>query len=68
MKVICAAEDCEFNSDDHICTASSINLSEHYVHTVHDGFQRFNRCRTYEQSGESKRIDELIMKYFEVET
>lgn len=68
MKVICAAGDCEFNNDDYICTASSISLSEHYIHTAHDGFQRFNRCRTYEQSEESKRLDELIRKHFEEKT
>ena len=67
MKVICAADDCEFN-DNKKCTAKSINLSENYVHTVYDGFQRFNRCNTYKQSEKIAALDELVRKYFEVET
>ena len=47
MKVICASEDCAYIDDKHRCTANSINLTEDNVHTVYDGFQRFNRCRTY---------------------
>lgn len=66
MKVICASEDCAYIDDKHRCTANSINLTEDNVHTVYDGFQRFNRCRTYRQSEESKEMRKFIEKHFKL--
>lgn len=63
MGVICAAVDCEHIDDEaHCCRLKRIVLSEHYMHTVNEGLQHFWRCKQYEQSAESKRLEEEFKK------
>ena len=64
MKVICASEDCIHNNDRHQCTAQRINLAEINTHTVYDGYQKFNRCRSYEQRQEDKLAERVIEEFF----
>ena len=55
----CAALDCEYNNDNYECIAPEINLSDHYIMTVWEGRQHFNRCKTY---NESRQPDEFKIK------
>ena len=64
-KVYCANDWCKFNKDD-VCTAKEISLSFNSVMTYWDGRQQFNKCKTYEESEEIKKlmrnIHEIIAK------
>lgn len=62
MGIICASSDCKHLGINNRCLLSNVTLSEHYMHTVNEGLQHFWRCKRYEQSAESKRIEELFMK------
>lgn len=62
MGVICASVDCEHIDDENCCRLRKIELSEHYMHTVNEGLQHFWRCKQYEQSAESKRLEEQFIK------
>ena len=55
--VECAAIECKYNHDC-VCTKKSINLSNHLMHTVHEGVQNLWRCKCYEKSEEAKRIEQ----------
>ena len=55
-KVICAKAECKYNDDNNKCTRKEINLSCCSVMTVNDGRQEYNRCRSFEESEESKRL------------
>lgn len=51
MSVICPCYECIHHaSKSNYCHAGKINLSEAYLHTVHEGFQHVWRCRTYESN------------------
>lgn len=64
MEVICASVDCKhIDSEANCCRLKEIKLSEHYMHTVHEGLQHFWRCKQYEMSEESQRIyDQFLDK------
>ena len=44
-EITCAAIDCEHIDDMNCCRLKEISLSEHYIHTVHEGLQHFWRCK-----------------------
>lgn len=56
VKIHCAALECKFCNDKGICTAKEISLSWHSVNTVHEGRQEYNRCKSYELSGEARAM------------
>ena len=62
-KVLCAAIDCKYNryydTDGSVCKKEEINLSNHQMHTVHEGIQNLWRCKCYEKSDEAKRIEQM---------
>ena len=62
-KVYCAAIDCEFYKDDGKCHAKSIALSDHSIMTLWEGRQRFNKCKTYQQSQMARDIEKAFEKY-----
>ena len=64
-KVYCASLDCEFHGDDNRCHAKEINLADQGIMTLWDGRQRFNTCRTWQESQFSKEIREKLKPYFE---
>lgn len=64
-KVYCAAMDCEFNGYEGKCHAKSIALADQSVMTLWEGRQRFNTCRTYQESQLSKDIDVAFEKFKE---
>ena len=59
-KIYCAAIDCEYNNSKNVCTAKDVSLSDHYVMTVWEGRQRFNRCKAYKESSFSREIREKL--------
>ena len=59
-KVYCAALDCAFVSEDGKCHAKSISLSDHSVVTMWEGRQRFNRCKTWQESEHAKELRKQI--------
>lgn len=61
-EITCAAIDCEHIDDMNCCRLKEINLSEHFIHTVHEGLQHFWRCEKYEKSEEAKRMEEKFME------
>lgn len=61
-KITCTAIDCKHIDDMNCCRLNEINLSDHYIHTVHEGLQHFWQCKQHETSEEAKRIEELFMK------
>ena len=62
MGIICAAVDCKHNSENNRCKLDKVTLSDHYIHTVYEGRQHFLRCKQYEKSEETKRMEEKFMK------
>ena len=63
MGVICASVDCKYIDEEaNCCRLREIKLSEHYMHTVNEGFQHFWRCKQYEMSDESKRIYDQFVR------
>lgn len=54
-RVWCAAIECEHNKENQ-CTAAEINLSTAHVHTVHQGFMEYWKCRTFTESEESAAL------------
>lgn len=61
-KITCAAIDCEHIDDMNRCRLKEISLSEHYIHTVHEGLQHFWRCKMYEKSEQTKRLERMFME------
>lgn len=61
-KITCAAIDCEHIDDYNCCRLKEISLSEHYIHTVHEGLQHFWRCKMYEKSEQTKRLERMFME------
>lgn len=61
-EIICAAIDCEHIDDMNCCRLKEISLSEHFIHTVHEGVQHFWQCKQYEKSEETKRLEEKFIK------
>lgn len=61
-KIICAAEDCKYNSDKNTCTAKNINLKWTSCMTLWDGRQEFWKCKMYEMTEESRRLKEKLEK------
>lgn len=62
MGIICTSSDCKHLGINNRCLLSNVTLSDHYIHTVHEGFQHFWQCKQHETSEEAKRIEELFMK------
>ena len=62
-KILCSSIECKHNSENQ-CRAKSINLSVGYVHTLHQGYMQHWICRTYEQSEEAKKIQEVINRFY----
>ena len=61
-EIICAAIDCEHIDDMNCCRLKEINLSEHYINTVHEGMCHFWTCKMYEKSEQTKRLEQMFMK------
>ena len=61
-KITCAAIDCEHIDDMNCCRLKEISLSEHYIHTVHEGLQHFWKCKMYEKSEQTKRLERMFME------
>lgn len=61
-KITCAAIDCKYIDDMNCCRLKEISLSEHYIHTVHEGLQHFWRCKMYEKSEQTKRLERMFME------
>lgn len=61
-EITCAAIDCEHIDDMNCCRLKEIKLSEHYVHTVHEGLQHFWTCKMYEKSEETKRLERMFIE------
>lgn len=62
-KVICAAEDCEYCSNDHICGLKELKLADCYYQTVYEGRQHFWRCKQYQKSKKAKQIEKMLADY-----
>ena len=61
-KIVCAAIECVHqDKKKNICRAKVINLSENFVHTVHDGQKQFWTCRTFEKDPEISKMDEKFL-------
>ena len=61
-EVLCAAIDCKHIADYNCCRLNEISLSEHYIHTVHEGLQHFWTCNMYEKSEQTKRLEQMFME------
>ena len=61
-EITCAAIDCEHIDDMNCCRLKGISLSEHYIHTVHEGLQHFWRCKMYEKSEQAKRLEQWFIE------
>ena len=61
-KIRCPSVECEWNKNNR-CTAKEIYLSEHCVHTVHQGFVRMWVCKGYQESERAKAIRVEMEKY-----
>lgn len=59
-KIHCAKIECKYNSDRNVCTAKSIELSDHDVLTHWEGRQNFQRCKQFELSDEAKEINKAL--------
>lgn len=59
-KIACAAVDCEYNNDKNECTAAKVELSDHYIMTLWEGRQHFNRCKTYKESRQSSEFRKML--------
>ena len=59
-KIYCASIDCEYNGDDNVCTAKEIGMSDHYIMTLWEGRQHFNRCKAYKESTFAQEINKMI--------
>lgn len=57
-RVLCGTIECRYNADN-ICTAETINLSNHQMHTVYEGVQNLWRCKQFEKSDEARRIEQM---------
>lgn len=64
-KIYCAAIDCEYWGDGNRCTAKEVHLSDHSIMTAWDGRQRFQKCKTWQESVESKAIREKLLPLME---
>lgn len=60
MSIYCAAVECKYNGNRNRCTAKKVTLSSHSVMTVWQGRQEYLKCKSFELSEESKRIQELL--------
>lgn len=65
-KIICAAVECKYNSDENVCTAKTITLGENFVHTVHQGQRQFWGCHRFEQSEDYQNFLERAKGCFAV--
>ena len=60
-KVWCASIECEHNKRNQ-CKAKEINLSDGHVHTVRQGYLKIWKCRSFEESEQSKKMMEALNK------
>lgn len=58
-KVWCATIECKHNKNNR-CRAKEINLSDGHVHTIHQGYMQYWKCRSFEESKATKEIKKLI--------
>jgi len=61
-EITCAAIDCKHIDDHNRCRLKKISLSEHYIHTVHEGLQHFWKCKMYEKSEETKKLERMFIE------
>ena len=59
-KIYCADVSCKFVNDKGVCTQKTIALGWSSIKTVWDGRQEFNKCKMYEKSEESRKIEKLF--------
>ena len=59
-KIYCASIDCEYNGDNNVCMAREISMSDHYIMTLWEGRQHFNRCKVYKESDLMQQMNKLI--------
>lgn len=59
MKIYCADISCDYNKDGK-CSAKTVTLSYHSVMTVWEGRQQYNKCKTYEESAESRQLMKML--------
>lgn len=64
-KVYCASLDCEFHGNDNRCYAREINLADQSIMTLWNGRQRFNTCRTWQESQLSIDMKEALKPFYE---
>lgn len=58
-KLYCARIECKYNENQK-CKAGTVNLGAWYGNTVHEGYQEFSRCRTYEDSEDTILIKKFL--------
>lgn len=64
-KIRCAASDCIFyDMESGCCTAKSISLGDAYIHTVYNGVQHVNTCRSYHLSPEVETLASQLKEVF----
>lgn len=63
-KIICAAVECKYNSDENVCTAKTITLGEDYVSQRR---RFFMDCHSHEESEEYKNFLERAKAQYDKE-
>ena len=58
-KIYCSDMLCKFNEDG-ICKSKTVALSAYSVITLYDGRQDFHKCKTFEESTDSKIYREML--------
>ena len=65
-KVKCASLDCKYNNDSNMCTyKGTLLMAESYIHTVHEGFQHFHRCKMFEKSERAQQLEDQFLAFME---
>jgi len=64
-KIFCAANDCEYYQENGRCGAKTVCLSDHYIMTVWEGRQRYQRCKTYQRSERSIELEKQFQPLLE---
>lgn len=60
-KVWCASIECKHNKNNQ-CKAKEINISDGYIHTVHQGYKQIWLCRSFDMSESAKEIEQVLKK------
>lgn len=59
-KIICSNLKCKYMSDKGICQAKKIELSLNGVHTKHQGYQDFLKCKTFKIDDEYEQLVKTV--------